>query len=180
MQLRLNIMDATIRLAVYEDLSYLSVVEIEAAERFSSHELNFLLRKQTLSNCVLQAALKRGLLWVAVSSKNAVVGFLVAEPDDGVLHIVEMSVLPSFGRQGIGTALLQAAIAEGRARGFTRRTLTTFVNVAWNAPYYHRMGFQYLSYEQCSISLQGRLKQEEKAGLLDRVAMCQDDVVSLL
>jgi hypothetical protein len=45
-------------------------------------------------------------------------------------------------RQGIGTALVSAVCAWAVAKGLGAVTLTTFRDVAWNAPFYRRFGFR--------------------------------------
>ena len=69
------------------------------------------------------------------------VGFAQVEICDGLAHLRELAVLPSHMRQGYGTQLLEAACAWARAEGYPAMTLTTFVDVSWNAPYYRRRGF---------------------------------------
>ena len=43
--------------------------------------------------------------------------------------------------RGIGSALLEAGCAWAREHGYPAMTLTTFADVAWNAPYYAQRGF---------------------------------------
>ena len=64
--------------------------------------------------------------------------------DDGSVsaHLEQLSVLlPEHGRRGIGTALVQAACEEARWAGHRSLTLCTFRDVAWNGPFYRRLGF---------------------------------------
>ena len=44
-------------------------------------------------------------------------------------------------RQGVGSALLDAACAWAKARGYQAITLTTYADIAWNAPFYQTRGF---------------------------------------
>ena len=46
------------------------------------------------------------------------------------------SVLPSAMRRGTGTRLLEAACTWATGRGYTSVTLTTYADIAWNAPFY--------------------------------------------
>jgi GNAT superfamily N-acetyltransferase len=62
------------------------------------------------------------------------VGFASVEIVDGLAHVWQLSVLPSAGRRGIGTALMEAVAGWARDQGLDAVTLTTFRDVAWNAP----------------------------------------------
>ena len=44
-------------------------------------------------------------------------------------------------RRGIGAALLDHVGRWAVSRGLDALTLTTFRDIPWNAPYYHRLGF---------------------------------------
>ena len=48
------------------------------------------------------------------------------------------------GRSGIGAALINTVINDARTSGSSAVTLTTFIDVPWNGPYYRRLGFEYL------------------------------------
>jgi GNAT superfamily N-acetyltransferase len=57
------------------------------------------------------------------------VGFIRIIELDGLVHLEQLSVLPEHGRKGIGSQLIEAAVAELKARGYSRLTLITFKNV---------------------------------------------------
>ncbi len=69
------------------------------------------------------------------------VGFVRLEMVDGHSHVGQLSVLPEYGRLGIGRALVEAGcrFAEGQQHHLI--TLTTFIDVPFNAPWYRRLGF---------------------------------------
>jgi GNAT superfamily N-acetyltransferase len=69
------------------------------------------------------------------------VGFVQVDEVDCVAHLQELAVLPSHMRQGLGTALLDAACDWAREVGYPAITLTTYADVAWNAPFYAARGF---------------------------------------
>lgn len=72
------------------------------------------------------------------------VGFAVVETVDGGAHLATLAVHPSAGRQGIGTRLLDAACELAAERGRPAITLTTFLDLPWNAPWYAARGFAVL------------------------------------
>lgn len=75
---------------------------------------------------------------------GALVGYVHVAPVDDGLHVEQVSVVPEAAGQRIGAALLDRAAEHARGLGLPRLTLTTFRDVAWNAPYYARLGFTVL------------------------------------
>lgn len=69
------------------------------------------------------------------------VGFVHLLDADGHAHLEQLSVLPSAGRRGYGRQLVHAAMDEARELGYTRVTLRTYAEIAWNAPFYASCGF---------------------------------------
>ena len=163
----------TVRLAQTADLPALQDIERAAASRFAESDLPPGLRGQTLAAAELQDSLNHGLLWVA-GGQGGVMGFLAACVEACGLHILELSVLPGRGRQGLGTRLLDAATCEARTRLLARITLTTFSHVAWNGPAYTRAGFQTIADANLTPELARRLASERAHGLTNRIAMQRD------
>jgi GNAT superfamily N-acetyltransferase len=100
------------------------------------------------------------------------VGFVSLEIVDGVAHVDQVSVLPDHGRQGLGRALLEAAVGWAAASGYAALTLTTFRDVPWNAPFYSTLGFEEMN--ELSPGLAAIRSHEQEAGLDDfgpRLAM---------
>ncbi|MBB2206501.1 GNAT family N-acetyltransferase [Gluconacetobacter takamatsuzukensis] len=120
------------------------------------------------------AAIAAGTCWVAAEG-GTVAGFLSARAatEDGagadagrtVLHVWEMSVAPAHQGRGLGRALLEHAAAHAAARGMAAVTLTTFRDVAWNAPFYARTGFAVLPDAALTPRLRGVLVAEIAHGL---------------
>lgn len=69
------------------------------------------------------------------------VGAVRVEEVDGLAHIELLAVIPGRMREGLGTALLEAACRWAAANGYPAITLITFADVAWNAPFYAARGF---------------------------------------
>jgi GNAT superfamily N-acetyltransferase len=79
---------------------------------------------------------------VVLVADDPPVGFACVDIVDGAAHVWQLSVLPSAGRRGIGTALMEAVDRWAGANGIAAVTLTTFRDVAWNAPFYSKLGFE--------------------------------------
>lgn len=106
-----------------------------------------------------------GASWVAVDAGKRAIGFLAASLEEDALHVWELGVHRDFQRRGIGRALLNVAIQEARARGLEGVTLTTFREIAWNAPFYERLGFERLTGEAIGARLERVLQAEAQRGL---------------
>jgi ribosomal protein S18 acetylase RimI-like enzyme len=72
---------------------------------------------------------------------GAVVGLALVTRHDPWWHLDEICVHPDHGRQGIGTALVSELVARARDERVAGITLTTFRDVAFNGPWYARLGF---------------------------------------
>jgi GNAT superfamily N-acetyltransferase len=121
----------------------------------------------------LRACLAAALLWVAEADGAGVVGFIAAEGRGESLHTLEMDVLPSHGRRGIGTRLLRHACQVARERGYRHVTLTTFAHLPWNAPFYERNGFREVVEFGAFPHLAAELRHEQDRGLERRIAMAR-------
>jgi len=119
---------------------------------------------------VLQAACAAGLLFIA-EVEERIAGFAVCEIVDCLLHLAGLAVHPDFGRRGMGAALVRKVVDECRARRLDGVTLTTFGDLAWNAPFYQRFGFRIVAEAALSPHLAATLQRERAAGMQGRVAM---------
>lgn len=77
---------------------------------------------------------------VLVAGRPAV-GFVRLDEIDGNAHVHRLAVVPPRMRQGLGSALLEAACAWAQAQGYPAVTVITFADVPWNAPFYAARGF---------------------------------------
>ena len=73
------------------------------------------------------------------------VGFIELAEVDGEAYVHEVAVLPGHMRRGYGTQLMAAAAAWARERGYPAVTLTTYRDIAWNGPFYQRLGYRELA-----------------------------------
>jgi GNAT superfamily N-acetyltransferase len=81
---------------------------------------------------------------VVLVSGDPPAGFACVEAVDDVAHLWQLSVHPAQGRRGHGSALVVAVCDWATAQGYAAVTLTTFLEVPWNGPFYARLGFRVL------------------------------------
>ena len=79
-------------------------------------------------------------LFILVAGTPAV-GFARVDEVDGQAHLEQLSVHPDSAGQGIGRALVAAALQLARGRGYESMTLCTFSGVPFNGPFYASCGF---------------------------------------
>lgn len=82
-------------------------------------------------------------IWVATAD-DALCGFAYSYDLDDCRHLGQLSVVPEMQRQGMGSALLGAVIADAQLHHKEGVVLATFVHVDWNAPFYAKQGFEIL------------------------------------
>jgi len=145
-------------------LDALGAIELAAAAQLAGHAPPSVLEEVTPRG-VLDAAVSRGHLWVAVLGDTPV-GFAHVEPlTVDVPHLDEIDVHPSHGRRGLGTRLVGAVCDWAAAAGHRAITLTTFRDVPWNMPWYRRLGFVELPAEAWSDALRRQVASETARGL---------------
>ena len=134
---------AVLRLTQESDIALLPAIERSAAQAF----------RQIPS-----------LAWLA-DSEVISVGFIMTEPLNDALFIVEVAVHQAWQQQGIGRMLLERVIESARQMGYPTVTLTTFREVPWNAPFYTRLGFAMLDELTLPAGLAAKREQETRHGL---------------
>ncbi|TRW18462.1 GNAT family N-acetyltransferase [Glacieibacterium frigidum] len=155
-----------IRRATAADAALLPAIEQAAGASFAAVPgLEWIADDRVLDAEEHAAAIAAGTAWVA--DDGGLVGFLTATVASDALHIDEIAVLPDRQGAGIGRQLIATAVEEARARGLSAVTLTTFRDVAWNAPFYARLGFV----EASDARLVALLAEEAERRLPGRCAM---------
>lgn len=99
---------------------------------------------------------------VLVADCPPIAGFAVVDTVDGLAHLASLGVHPDYGRRGIGSRLLAAACA---LTAHPAITLTTFVAVPWNAPWYAARGFRVLPAGERGPQLRQVMAAERAAGI---------------
>lgn len=161
-----------IRPARPDDAPLLPALERSAAQSFSTLEhLAWLAGHDVLDVEQHLGFIARDLHWLAVDEDERPLGFICASAQGEELYIEELSVARPAQGKGLGRQLLQRVERRARVEGFKALTLTTFADVPWNAPFYARLGFQYLEADQLSGFLREQLVHERAIGLPGRCAM---------
>lgn len=161
---------ASIREARADELVRLPDIERSAATLFVGFEqpMDILLNvtpAEVWAPC--QAA---GTVWVADDAGEPV-GFLAAEVFKDELHVWELDVRRDAQGKGLGRRLMAHAIEWARAHGLAQVTLTTFRDIAWNAPFYASLGFRETNGADLSVRLAEVLDLEASKGL-DPASRC--------
>jgi GNAT superfamily N-acetyltransferase len=151
-------------LARPHDVPLLPAIELAAARLFEGL-VPASLMDETTDVEQLAAAQAAGRLWVAVAD-DLPVGFAqVVLRDDGVPHLEEIDVHPTHGRRGLGAGLVRAVCDWTAASGHREITLTTFRDVAWNAPFYARLGFEVVGASDWPPAIAAIVADEAARGL---------------
>jgi 4-diphosphocytidyl-2-C-methyl-D-erythritol kinase len=136
-------MSFAIERAQPSQIDALCAIERKAVQLFRGHPAWVSYSAMSIPPELLQQAIGRGLVWVALSEAAAPVGFVWLDTDAGgdTIGIAEINVLPDYGQRGIGAALLEHACEWARAAGYRRVDLGTLADLRWNAPFYAKHGF---------------------------------------
>jgi GNAT superfamily N-acetyltransferase len=157
--------DCTIRLTTPVDAAALPDVERSAAQSFRQIPDLAWIADDAVTTAERHAQLcAAGTCWVCERDGKPV-GFLCAEIFDAELHIWELAVHQDHQGQGLGRALLRAAIAAAADRGLEAVTLSTFRDVLWNEPFYVKLGFNTLDAAAAGPRLTAILHSEVEQGL---------------
>lgn len=157
----------TVRRARAGELGTIQQLAVEAGRRFAEVD------DPVVAACAddpppdadaLETARRAGRLWVATAGAE-VVGFALAEVVDGNGHLEEVAVHPAHGGRGVGSDLVGAVLAWAAVEGMPWLTLTTFAAVAWNRPWYERLGFEVLADGAVGPELRRRCDEEAARGL---------------
>lgn len=130
-----------IRHARPADLDALPAVEVRAGALFAEAGLSDIADHEPGDVESISAFMRAGAVHVAVSDRGEPVGFALTGLLDGVAHLYELAVDPAHGRRGLGVRLIAAACGYGVSKGCRAMTLSTFRDLAWNGPFYARLGF---------------------------------------
>lgn len=157
-----------IRLAQATDLTAIANIEINAAQRFLDTPYPQLASAPGLNQQTLHHALEQQLLWVAENA-NKVIGFALVQSieDSNLAYLAELDIDYNAQNQGFGRRLLMQVLNELRQQQFISVYLISFRDVAFNVPWYQRIGFSIdnaFTHGRAKDFLQAQLKAEANAG----------------
>lgn len=116
-----------------------------------------------------------GLVLVA-DDQGEPVGFAACQACADALHLWELAVRRDRQGRGLGRDLVLAAVDLARRRGLAAVTLSTFRDIAWNGPFYARLGFIEVPEDDLGPRLAAVRRREAALGLdvANRCAMRLD------
>lgn len=159
--------DTTIRLSTPDELSLLRSIEKAAGVLFHDIGMTEVAAHPPPSLEVFGQYQRAGLAWTAAARPgDQAVGFVLVKLIDGAAHVEQVSVHPDHARQGIGRLLIDEVGRWAAGQGLLALTLSTFRDVAWNGPYYARLGFRELAAAELTPGL-AEIQREETAMGLD-------------
>ena len=154
-----------IRSATRDDLASLPEIEEAAGRLFEPYDAGEANDVNVTADLSLtREAADEGRLWVVVQGAD-VIGFALATIVDGEAHLHELDVLPEFGRQGLGRALITTLEDWACERGLPAITLSTRQDIPFNGPFYARLGFVSVPEGQLTPGLSEVRAQEARRGL---------------
>lgn len=161
----------TIIKAKHHHIPLLNDIELAAATNFPKNSLPEHVVSEKMPIDILLTAKEQGMLWVAVYTDESPVGYVLLQIIDSIALLAQIDVHPGHGQKGVGTALMIHGIEQIQQHGFSELYLTTFSDMAWNAPFYKKLGFTILKESELPNHILSILHEERDRGLKNRVAM---------
>lgn len=139
-------------------------IEQKAARRIESLGLADIVGGEPSNIEFIDAVARCGSVFVAAHADGPV-GFALAGFLDRAVHLYELAVLEEHGRRGLGRALVERVGQFASTEGRSSITLSTFREIAWNGPFYERLGFRYLARQEWTPALHILRLREVAEGL---------------
>ncbi|MEV0031358.1 GNAT family N-acetyltransferase [Nocardia sp. NPDC050793] len=156
----------SIRPATETDLPVLRDIERAAGKPFAEIGMTAVADDEPPTLATLREFQRAGRAWVATDAADRPIAYLVLGIVDGNAHVDQVSVDPGHAGRRLGKRLIDHAVRWAQANGLPAiLTLTTFTEVAWNGPYYERLGFRYLSAAEETPGLRALRTAEAEHGL---------------
>lgn len=154
---------AVVRTSRVADVAAFAAVERSAAALFLGTDRAWIASEEPTETEAHRAAIAAGHHWTAMI-EGEVAGFLLAQRFGDTLHVAELVVAAAHQRNGLGSKLLAAAESYAIAAAFGALSLTTYRDLAWNAPFYRRRGFRILAPAEVPRHLAAQLAAEAREG----------------
>jgi GNAT superfamily N-acetyltransferase len=171
-------MDYVTRSAHFHEYDLLGDIERSAARRFIGVGLTDIAGAEPADPEFIGAIGAYGAVYVAAQADDDIpVGFALVGFLDRAAHIYEVSVAEAHGRRGLGSRLIEDAVAFAVTEGMSAVTLATFRDVPWNGPLYERLGFRYIKRSEWTPALYLLRDLEMRNGLpIERRAFMRRDI----
>jgi GNAT superfamily N-acetyltransferase len=165
-----------IRATGVDDLEAIRAIELRAGALFHDVGMSDIATHPVPPAAVFARFVRAGRSWVVADDSGAPVAFVLVDVVDGLAHIEQVSVDPSYARRGLGRVLIDYVGRWAVGQGMPALTLTTFRGVPWNGPYYARLGFVELRDGERGPELARLMAREAQHGLdpVERIAMRRD------
>lgn len=122
------------------DVESMQQIEIAAGSLFAEIGMHDVAEDGAHETELLAGHVAAGRAWVA-EVDGVVCGYALIDILDSQAHLEQVTVHPGYSRRGIGRTIIDQVAEWARTQGYTTMTLLTFREVAWNGPYYRRLGF---------------------------------------
>jgi GNAT superfamily N-acetyltransferase len=165
-------MQILIRATQPEEAFELQAIERAGGEQFRDIGLDFVADHDPTSLDAFASHAAAGRSWTALDTAGDPIGFVLVVDVDGNAHIEQLSVHPDHQGVGVGRALIDRVCAWAHASGRPAVTLTTFKDVAWNAPLYLHVGFRILADSEIGPQLRAVREEEAARGLDPATRVC--------
>ncbi len=135
------IFDRNIRPARADEAETLVRLVVAAGSLFRSLGMTVVAEAEPPAAAALSTAAAQGRVWVAADDQDRPIAVVMASLIDQNAHVDQVSVHPDHAGKRLGAQLIEHVHRWASGQGLPYLTLTTFVDVAWNGPYYRRLGF---------------------------------------
>ena len=142
----------------------LRAIERAGGVRFEAVGMPEVAKGEPTPATILDDRARNGRLYLALSDTAALAGFLYWSPKDGMAYIEEISVHPDHAGHRLAACLIDR-MADDLRGNFTLLSLSTFRDVAWNAPYYAKLGFAELALDNAGPEHLDSWRDQAKTGL---------------
>lgn len=122
------------------DIDSMQQIEIAAGSLFAEIGMHDVAEDGAHETKLLAGYVAAGRAWVA-EAVGVVCGYALVDVLDAQAHLEQVTVHPEYSRRGIGRVIIDHVAEWARTQGYAAITLLTFRDVAWNGPYYRRLGF---------------------------------------
>lgn len=146
------------------DSGRLRQIERAAGARFRDIGMGAIADDEPTPASILKDRAERCRLIVARHDDDSLVGFLIWSPKDGMAYIEEVSVHPDHAGHRLGARMIDRLEADLRGE-FPALTLATFRDVAWNAPYYAKLGFKEIAGDRLGAAHAESWRRQAENGL---------------